>query len=175
LLGGNRIINGQVCKRGRNSARNSPGKCSPCTKKLTYKCCRQIKATSTFKNRHTGKEFAIFHNCNCKDRHVIYLLECTKCNGMAYIGKTETPLNLRMNGHRSDSKKTDKLAVDTHFGQAGHSFDRDAKFTIIEKVRNSNLLKEEISNLLLRREDFWIKKLQTMEPDGFNRDLNFPE
>ena len=84
-------------------------------------------------------------------------------------------MNLRINGHRSDAKKIDKLAVDTHFSQAGHNFDRDAKFTIIEKIRKSNLQKEEMTNLLLRREDFWIKALQTIEPNGFNHGLNFPE
>ena len=171
LLGGNRIENGQVVKRQRNNS----GKCSPCKAILTYKCCRQIKATSTFKNRLTGKEYRIFHQVNCKDRNVIYLLECLKCDGKAYVGKTETPMNLRMNGHRSDSKKSQKLAVDIHFGQPGHSFDKDARFTIIEKVKKSNIQKDEVADLLLRREDFWIKQLQTIQPHGFNQGLNFPE
>ena len=171
LLGGNKIENGQVVKRTQNKL----GKCSPCKINLAYKCCRQIKKTSTFKNRFSGKEFKIFHNVNCKDRNVLYLLECLKCNGKAYVGKTETPMNLRMNGHRSDSNNRRKLAVDIHFGQPGHNFERDARFTIIEKIKKSNLQNEELTNLLLRREDFWMVKLQTIEPNGFNQGLNFAE
>ena len=91
-----------------------------------------------------------------------------------YVGKTEPPINLRMNGHRSDAKKGDKLAVDTHFSQPGNNFDRDARFTIIEKVKKSNLQQEELTNLLLRREDFWMEHLQTIQPLGFNSGLNFP-
>ena len=170
LLGGNKIEKNRVVKRKRNKV----GKCTPCKSNLAYKCCRQIKSTSTFRNRITGKEYRIFHQVNCRDRNIIYLLECIKCNEKAYVGKSEPPANLRINGHRSDAKKTDKLAVDTHFRQPGHIFERDAKFTIIEKIETSNLKKEEVTNLLLRREDFWMKKLQTIEPNGFNQGLNFP-
>ena len=54
-----------------------------------------------------------------------------------HTGKTETFMNLRINGHRSDSKKSDRLAVDTHFGQPGHSFDRDFKLIVIEELEPS--------------------------------------
>ena len=84
-------------------------------------------------------------------------------------------MNLRMNGHRSDSKNCRELAVDIHFGQPDHNFEKDARFTIIEKVKKSNFQKEELTDLLLRREDFWMVHLQTIEPNGFNKGLNFPE
>ena len=119
-------------------------------KNLAYKCCRQIKATSTFRNLFTGKEYQIFDRVNCKDGNVTYLLECIKCNMKGYVGKTEPPINLCMNGHRSESKKGNELAVDSHFSQPGHNFDRDARFTIIEKVKKSNLSQEELTNLLVR-------------------------
>ena len=125
-------------------------------------------------NGITNKEYKIFHKVNCKDRYVIYLLECTRCNNKGYIGKSEIPTNERINGHRSDAKKTDKLAVDTHFLLPNHNFDRDAKFTIIEKIIKTDIRKEEMTNLLQRREDFWMKRLNTLVPDGFNPRLNFP-
>ena len=31
----------------------------------------------------------------------------------------------------------------------------------------------EKTRLLKEREDFWIKKLQTLTPNGFNQELNF--
>ena len=83
-------------------------------------------------------------------------------------------MNERINGHRSDAKKTDKLAVDTHFLLSGHNFDRDAKFTIIEKITKTELGKAEMTNLLQRREDFWMVKLKTLGTYGFNPRLNFP-
>ena len=97
-----------------------------------------------------------------------------KCNGRAYVGKSETAMNLRTNGHRSDAKKHHKLAVDTHFLEPGHDFNRDAKFTIIEKIMKTELRGTFLTNLLLRREDFWMAKLGTIEPHGFNTGLNFP-
>ena len=131
LLGGHRIENGKAIKRKGKSI----GKCSPCRSSLANKCCKQIKSTSTFKNRHSGRIFKILHRVNCKDKNIIYLLECKKCNEKAYVGKSEPPAHIRFNGHRSDAKKTNKLAVDTHFLEPGHIFDRDAKFTIIEKLK----------------------------------------
>ena len=170
LLGGHRIENGKAIKRKGKSI----GKCSPCRSSLANKCCKQIKSTSTFKNRHSGRIFKILHRVNCKDKNIIYLLECKKCNEKAYVGKSEPPAHIRFNGHRSDAKKNNKLAVDTHFLEPGHIFDRDAKFTIIEKIRNTDQSKENLTNLLMRREDFWIKTLGTLQPKGFNTALNFP-
>ena len=114
----------------------------------------------------------IYHRVNCKDRNVIYLLECTRCENKAYVGKAETQMNERMNGHRSDARKTYKLAVDTHFLQPGHYFDRDARFTIIEKITRKDLTGQKLTKLLEQREDFWMGKLGTIEPKGFNTALN---
>ena len=170
ILGGHKLENGKVVRH----LKKTDGKCTPCRANLGNKCCRQMKSTSIFKNRHNHKEYQIFHNVNCKDRNVIYLLECMKCNGKAYVGKSEPPMHLRINGHRSDAKKNNKLSVDTHFLQPGHNFERDAKFTIIEKIKRTDLSGTHLTNLLLRREDFWMKKLGTIESDGFNTGLNYP-
>ena len=64
--------------------------------------------------------------------------------------------------------------MDRHFQLPGHNFDRDFKLTVIEAVGNSNMTKEQTRELLLRREDFWTLKLNTLEPKGFNERLNFP-
>ena len=170
LIGGHRIEHGKVVKR----TKKVQGKCTPCRSKQGNKCCKQMKSTMTFSNRHNNKTYKILHAVNCKDKNVIYLLECTKCDNKAYVGKSELPMNLRINGHRSDAKKTDKLAVDTHFLQPGHHFDRDAKFTIIEKITKTDLSGSELTSLLQRREDFWMLRLGTIAENGFNTALNFP-
>ena len=170
LIGQHRIENGKVVKKKTKST----GKCTPCRSKQGNKCCKQVKGTSIFRNRFTKKEYRIFHNLTCKDKNVIYLLECTKCGHKAYVGKSEIPMNERINGHRSDAKRTDKLEVDTHFLEPGHNFDRDAKFTIIEQVTKKNLTRTQMTNFLMKREDFWMQKLQTIKSNGFNTGLNFP-
>ena len=71
-------------------------------------------------------------------------------------------------------KRPNKLAVDTHFLEPGHIFDRDAKFMIIEKIKNTDQSKENLTNLLMRRENFWIKTLETLLPKELNTALNFP-
>ena len=171
LIGGHRVENGKVLKR----KTLSKGSCTPCRSKEGNKCCKQMKTTTTFRNRHTNRIFQIFHRVNCKDKNAIYLLECIKCNYKGYVGKCEIAANLRMNGHRSDTKKEDKLPVDAHVLQPGHDFERDAKFTIIEKITNKNITGPNLTRILEQREDFWMIKLGTIAPKGFNTGLNHPQ
>ena len=82
-----------------------------------------------------------------------------KCNEKASVGKSEQPAHIRFNGHHSDAKNTNKLADDPHFLEPGHIFDKDAKFSIIEKFKNTYQRKENLANLLMRRDDFWLETL----------------
>ena len=84
-------------------------------------------------------------------------MECTKCK-LQYAGKAETELNLRINKHRKDFLKLNAVPAGRHFAQRDHNFNTDAKFTIIEKLQNTKLSKESITELLKTRENFWIKK-----------------
>ena len=83
-------------------------------------------------------------------------------------------MNGRINKHRNDAKKTDTIGIDKHFLEPGHVFDRDFKLIVIEEIAQRNMTKEQIRHTLLKREDFWILKLGTLEPQGFNDRLNFP-
>lgn len=150
------------------------GKCTPCLSKRNNKCCKQMVSTDHFTNRKTGEKFYIYHNLNCKSNHVIYLIECSLCNNKAYIGKSETPSNIRTNNHRNDAKKQDSISIDKHFfDNQDHNFEQHAKITLIEKLENYRYMtKEEITITLEKREDFWMKKLNTLIPDGFNQSLN---
>ena len=156
---------------------NKVGKCSPCLSHGRNKCCKQMVSTNHFTNRITKRKFTIRHNLNCRSDKVIYLIECTLCDNKAYVGKSETPSNLRTNNHRSDAKKADSIEVDKHFfDNKDHSFEKHAKITLIERLRNpENMTKEEITYNLEKREDFWMLKLNTLQPDGFNVSLNHPQ
>ena len=155
---------------------NHKGKCSPCLSRGNNKCCKQMVSTNHFWNRKTKRKFSIRHNLNCKSDKVIYLIECTLCNNKPYVGKSETQSNLRTNNHRSDSKKSDSIEVDKHFyDNKDHDFEKHAKVTLIERLRNpEHMTAEEITYNLEKREDFWILKLNTLQPDGFNVSLNHP-
>ena len=151
------------------------GRCQPCLSRANNKCCKQMTNTDHFTNRKNGKKFYIYHNLNCKSQNVIYLIECSLCNYRPYIGKSEPPSNLRTNNHRSDSKKQNSTPVDQHFSTPGHNFTKHAMITLIEKLENTTYMsEEEVTTFLEKRENFWMIKLETLIPDGFNQELNFP-
>ena len=147
------------------------GRCQPCRSKVGNLCYKQVK--NTFSNRITKKVYEIYHDLNCKSRNGIYLLECTKCENKPYVGKFETAGNERINNHRKDAKNPHSIPVDAHFLEPGHDFNIHGKFTFIEQLRKKDLTNMEKTRLLKEREDFWIKKLQTLTPNGFNQELNF--
>ena len=179
----NRNLKNILCKyklqknRPINQKRRKLGKCRPCLSKQNNKCCAQMVSTDHVINRKTGKIFKIYHNLNCKSKNVIYLIECALCQNKPYVGKSEPPSNLRTNNHRSDAKNPDSIAVDRHFFEnKDHDFEKHAKITLIERLENTaHMTEQEITHNLEKREDFWIKKLNTCSPDGFNQELNFPE
>ena len=59
----------------------------------------------------------------CKTRSIIYFVQCAKC-GKQYMGETDNPFHVRLNGHQSDIKnaRVEKL-VAAHFNLVGHSIE----------------------------------------------------
>ena len=53
-----------------------------------------------------------------------------------------------------------------------HVFNRNASLIIIEQIRKSALSRETNKSLLKQRENFLIKKLDTLKPKGLNQELN---
>ena len=100
----------------------------------------------------------------CKTNNVIYLITCTKCS-LQYVGKTETPLHKRMNGHRSSCNDVFKnLYLVNHFKQEGHNFG-DAHIQIIDHFTHDD------NSSLSDKEDFWIDMLNTAYPLGLNDNI----
>ena len=171
LIGQTRLSNGKVVKKQEPKI----GKCSPCLGRSDTKCCQHIVSTSEFRNRskESSRKYKIFHKLNCKSKDVIYLAECRKCNYKPYVGKCEQQMiSRRINKHRFDAKRPNSIPIDRHFLLPGHDFDRDFKLTIIEQINNKDMTREKTRETLERREDFWITKLGTMHPNGFNDKLN---
>ena len=169
FIGSNRISNNIVVKAN-NAVQVAEGQCKPCNIKKGSLCCTQVNNTTTFKGTN-GELFRIRDNGNCKSRNVIYLMDCLYCKKILYVGKSEYPMNIRINKHRFDTLKEEQIEVDTHFKQHSHNFNRDARFTIIEQIKKTGD-KNEIRFILEKRENFWITRLKTLKPHGLNQYLN---
>ena len=132
--------------------------------------------TNVFTDGSGRKRFRIRQKTGCRSKNAIYLSWCDRCNDeKQYVGKLETQqANRRINKHRNDAKRENSIKIDQHFRSPGHTFD-DFRMIVIEEIENhASMTKEQIRTALLRREDFWVKTLGTLEPRGFNEKLNFP-
>ena len=81
-------------------------------------------------------------------------------------------MNIRINKHRDDVLREDAILACQHYKQTSHSFNEDATFTIIETLKDQGKELTSMRRTLEDREDFWIKKLKTLTPFGFNEKLN---
>ena len=148
------------------------GKSVPCSSTRPSLCCTQVLNTQTFMSQQTKRTFNIFHKLTCKSQYVIYLMECILCK-IQYVGKSETPFNLRLNNHRKDVNNPKSILACNHFKIHGHNFMKHAKFALIELLTKTfNVSKNTLRPRLKRREDFWIIKLETLAPKGLNQKLN---
>ena len=98
-------------------------------------------------------------------------MEYILCNKQ-FVWKAETSFNIRLNDHQKDVKKVDAMMACNHFQQESHNFKKHAKFTIIDQLTNSSKRKKTFTQRLIKKENFWILKLDTPYPKGFNVDLS---
>ena len=81
-------------------------------------------------------------------------------------------MNIRINKHRFDVTTTNSIPACKHFNDKNHLFERDAEFTVIEKLEEGKETTESLRKRLKERENFWIKELKTLKPHGLNMELN---
>ena len=157
----------------RKSKKVQKGRCSPCLSRPNNLCCKQVTSCTTFKSNKHERVYQILHNTNCHSTFCIYLIECTKFK-VQYIGKSETKFNIRLNNHRNDAyhPSNDTIPACKHFSNDQVDFNRHAGFTIIEQIKNNNKSSEQKRVILMRRENFWITNLETLQPNGLNKELN---
>ena len=60
-------------------------------------------------------------------------MECIKCK-LQYVGKSEFPMNIRINSHRKEVSREDVIPATRHFSEAEHDFNDHATF-IIEQIK----------------------------------------
>ena len=120
----------------------------------------------------TKEIFHTKHRLNCRSQNVIYLGYCNICPKSQYIGKSEPPVHLRINTHRCEVNRPNGGPFDKHFTLQGHSYNKNARYILIEQVNSKTASKAAVRQLLENREDHWMSKLKTLIPDGFNDHLN---
>ena len=170
IIGTNTIHNNE--KLIKTKINHHTGKCVPCNSTRCL-CCQQLISTTTFKSNQTNKTFKIYHRVNCKSSFVIYQLECYICN-IQYVGKSETPFNIRLNNHRKDVKNPNAIPACKHFNRHDHDFNNHGKIIIIEQLRNIHTTSTEtLKERLKQWENLWIMKLETLAPLDLNQDLNW--
>ena len=80
---------------------------------------------------------------------------------------------MRLNNHRKDVKDPKLYRLINNSPIPGHDFNKNAKFTLIEKLTNTNkVATETLKERLKNRENFWIIKLRTLTPNELNQELN---
>ena len=91
---------------------------------------------------------------------------------LKYVGKNETPFNIRLKNHRKDVKDPKAILSDKQFQKIGHRFNEHARFTIIDRLTNTNLGNKVSRERLIQRENFWKQTLETLYPKELNQELN---
>ena len=103
----------------------------------------------------------------CKTTGVVYMIICGVCN-IRYIGQCSTPLNLRINNHRS---LCNKVKINNSDVQSQYEYDhfklhpfKHAKIRILDIVDDNNNR--------LERENYFILKYRSIYPYGLNDRVN---
>ena len=128
-----------------------------------------MKQTKTFQSYRTKQTSQVFHNLTCKSESLIYLLQCHICQ-LQYVGKSETPFNIRLSNLGKDAKLQASVLSWKRFNNQNHNF-QHAEFTLIEQIKKQRTA-EETRILLKRRANFWVLKQKTLYPDGLNQEIN---
>ncbi|CAH2324816.1 Hypothetical predicted protein [Pelobates cultripes] len=140
-----------------------------------YRClgcvtCSHMIPSKSFTHPHTGKKYLIRHRLTCTSEYVIYKLGCP-C-GLAYVWKTELPLHEKIRNYRLSIRiayrdKGSELPVAKHFLEFNHPLPT-MKFLAIDHIPQP-LRGGDRKKLLLRRELYWIRTLDTLQPRGLNK------
>ena len=119
-------------------------------------CCSLFRPSLEFVDVTLNWTIKPDKSLNCKSECVIYVAICKVCSDF-YIGKTMTPMHIRMNGHRDkfNKDKFDKSALAMHIF---NDHPDAVGYTPTQGLANFELFLIESTNAinLRQREDFYI-------------------
>jgi hypothetical protein len=100
----------------------------------------------------------------CSSKNAIYVIYCQKCP-LLYVGETKNSVKQRMSQHLSTIKLKYQTPVSLHFNSENHSIDDFRFFVLTNNISWTKTKRKSVENN-------WIKKLNTLTPNGINVDTN---
>lgn len=154
-------------------ASNSPRICG----KKRCKLCASLICSDSITSTANNKTFKCYNrNTSCDSECIVYVIQCPICN-VQYVGQSNN-CRSRMNGHKSDfrlytagklTKMDNKLLYD-HL--LYHNLDY-FHVQIVDTLHVANSSRQQLHQLLNRKERKWIWNLGTIAPDELNQDDGF--
>ena len=122
----------------------------------------------------TGRKCKIRRVTSCSLKNVIYVAYCIKCMKLG-VGSTISWKPCLSNDKSHIKKRKLTCRIEKHFAENcnGSGFN-NLRFIIVDSLNNvESLTNDDIDNLLLKKENFWIRAL-VMQHHGLNskHDLN---
>ena len=133
-------------------------------------CDNFVQETDHITCRATGKIYKIRRNITCSTPNIIYCAYCLKCKWQG-VGST-IRWKPRLSNYKSHiNKKVNSCEIVKHFIDVckdEQTPTSNIRFILHDSLNNTdNLSSEEIDNLLLKKEQFWIGTLLTQH-QGLN-------
>ena len=129
----------------------------PCNKPRCA-TCQHFNPSAYFKSTVTKQVFSIHHTFTCSSTNIVYLITCSKCRKQ-YVGKTTKALRERIYHHRWSIRVNQSRYISKHFNMENHNI-TNLKIQVINTAEQPENLQQ--------LEEYWIKKLETLQPKGLN-------
>ncbi|XP_041420552.1 uncharacterized protein LOC121394235 [Xenopus laevis] len=138
----------------------------PC---LGCNCCSSIIKGNKINHPTKGYEINIKCHTTCNSTFVVYLLKCP-C-GMGYVGQTKREVKKRIQEHRGyirnfkTGTQTD-TQVSRHFFECNHN-PMQLRWCVLDEI-GMDIRGGDRQKKLLQAEGKWIRRLNTLTPNGLN-------
>lgn len=133
----------------------------PCTDNC--KICKNHGAEKTSISFLGGGKI-ITQFLTCSSKNAIYIIFCQKCS-LLYVGETKNAVKQRISQHLSTIKLKYQTPVSLHFNSENHCINDFRFFVLTNNNSWSKIKRKSVENN-------WIKKLNTLTPNGINVDTN---
>ena len=151
ILNNTESRNGKILKGFSTCPADLIDKCKIC--RLHANPCKFVKINNSL--------IDINQNMTCQTKNCIYVISCTRCPELFYIGETSNSARTRMQAHISNIKTRKNTTIAHHFNLQNHTSE-NLKFTVV--LSNFNWS----DSIRKNKESKMILKYNTKYPNGLN-------